>query len=169
MQKLSICLSLLLVLGTGQLYATDYHVAKTGNDNNDGSEASPFLTIGKAASIALAGDVVIIHEGTYEENLRPANSGTAGNPITFRANGEDRVILTAMQALSGWEADGNGIFKTPVDWNLGQENFVMNGATAMDLARWPNNTDGNPFTLNSLRNDGGSPGETELNAFLTDA
>ncbi|SEQ90694.1 right-handed parallel beta-helix repeat-containing protein [Neolewinella agarilytica] len=151
------------------LSAAEYHVSKTGSDDNDGTAAAPFLTIGKAAGLAVAGDIVIIHEGTYEEMLRPANSGSPGNPITFRAAGEDRVILTAMQALNGFTADGNSRFKTTIDWDLKQENFVMNGATAMDLARWPDNTDGNPFTLNSLRNDSGSPGETEFNAFLTDS
>ncbi|WP_289046395.1 fibronectin type III domain-containing protein [uncultured Olleya sp.] len=38
----------------------------------------------------------------------------------------------------------------------------------MDLARWPNNTDGDRFTLNSLRNEGGSQDEVSINAFLTD-
>lgn len=151
------------------LGAVEYHVAKTGDDNNAGTMEAPFLTIGKAASLAQAGDVVVIHEGTYEEGLRPANSGTEGNPIVFKSFEKDRVVLTAMQALVGFTADGGDIYKVAVDWDLGQENFVMNGATAMDLARWPNNTDGDPFTLNSLRNDGGSPGETATNAFLTDA
>lgn len=43
----------------------------------------------------------------------------------------------------------------------------MNGNVAMDLARWPNNTDGNPFTLNSLRNDGGSGQNISNGAYLT--
>ncbi|MEM9527935.1 MAG: right-handed parallel beta-helix repeat-containing protein [Bacteroidota bacterium] len=152
-----------------QLGAVEYHVAKTGDDNNAGTVEAPFLTISKAASLAQAGDVVFIHEGTYEESLRPANSGSAGNPIIFKSFERDKVVLTAMQALSGFSLDAGDIYKVSVDWDLGQENFVMNGATAMDLARWPNNTDGDPFTLNSLRNDGGSPGETETNAFLTDS
>ena len=151
------------------LTATDYHVAKTGDDANDGSEATPFLTIAKASAVAVAGDVINIHAGTYEETIRPANSGSEGSPIVYRAVDGDRVIVTAMQALSGFEPDGGDIYKVTIGWDLEQENFVMNGSTAMDLARWPNNTDGDPFTLNHLRNDGGSPGSTELNAFLTDA
>ena len=161
---------LVLLLGLSALLpATEYHVAKTGSDANDGSAAAPFLTVAKAASIAVAGDVVVIHEGTYEEMLRPANNGTAAAPIVFRSAGEDRVILTAMQALTGFELDEGDIYKKTVDWDLGQENFVMNGSTAMDLARWPNNDDGDPFTRNHLRNDGGSNGDVERNAFLTDS
>ncbi len=169
MHKLSSYFLAFFILFSYSLLATEYHVSKTGSDDNDGTVIAPFLTIAKAAGIAVAGDIVIIHAGTYEEMLRPANSGSPGSPITFRAAGEDRVILTAMQALNGFTADGNNRFKTSIDWDLKQENFVMNGATAMDLARWPDNTDGNPFTLNSLRNDNGSPGETEFNAFLTDS
>ena len=49
--------------------ATDYHVAKTGNDTTgSGSEALPFLTIQKASYIALTdGDRVIVHAGRYTE------------------------------------------------------------------------------------------------------
>lgn len=163
-------LPLLLFLLTASLPATDYHVAKTGDDANPGTAAAPFLTLGRAAALAGPGDVVFIHEGTYEETLRPARSGTATAPVVFRAAANERVIITAMQALpaAGWRVDRGGVFYQTVDWDLGQDNFVMHRATALDLARWPNNTDGDPFTLNSRRNDGGSPGSTERGAFLTD-
>ncbi len=146
--------------------AQEYYVAKDGNDANDGTMENPFLTIGKAAEVAVAGDVVFIREGTYEETLTPANSGTAGNPIIFQSFPNEKVIITAMQALSGWTNDQGNIYRTTVDWNLGQKNFVMHEQTALDLARWPNNTDGDPFTQNSLRNTGGSGPEVDANAFL---
>lgn len=145
---------------------TEYFVAKDGDDANTGEVDSPFLTISKAASVANAGDVVTISEGTYEETLTPANSGVDGNPIVFQAAAGEKVIITAMQSLSGWTQDAGSVYKTTVDWDLEQDNFVMNGDVACDLARWPNNTDGNPFTLNSKRNTGGS-GKDEINAYLT--
>ena len=37
-----------------------YHVSKTGNNKNDGSAASPFLTISRAAKVAMEGDTVIV-------------------------------------------------------------------------------------------------------------
>jgi len=169
MKKRPLFSLLLLTIFAFTMSATEYHVSKDGDDSNEGSETSPFLTVSKAAELAIAGDVVIIHEGTYEETLRPANSGEVDAPIVFRSAQGERVILTAMQALSGFELDGGDIYKTAVDWDLGQENFVMNASTAMDLARWPNNDDGDPFSLNSKRNDGGSPAETERDAFLTDS
>jgi len=43
-----------------------YYVAKLGgSDSNNGSPAYPFLTIQKAASIAVVGDTVNITGGTY--------------------------------------------------------------------------------------------------------
>ncbi len=158
---------LLIMLFSFNLYAKDIYVAKDGNDNNPGTAAKPYKTIAKASSVAQAGDVIIIGEGTYEEIIRPARSGVAGRPITYTAKNGEKVIISAMQALSGWQKDRGSIYKTKVSWDLGQENFVMNGSTAMDLARWPNNVDGKPFTLNSLRNDGGSGSNVVNGAYLT--
>lgn len=57
--------SLLMTAGGFIAMAKDIHVATTGNDANDGSEASPLLTIHKAVDIVEAGDRILIHEGTY--------------------------------------------------------------------------------------------------------
>ncbi|WP_152286209.1 T9SS type A sorting domain-containing protein [Flavicella marina] len=148
-------------------YSRDIYVAKTGNDSNPGTEASPYLTITKAANVAVAGDVVYIKEGTYEETLTPANSGSAGNPIIFQSYPGDRVIVSAMQSLSGWTQDSGSIYKTTIPFNtLGQENFVMYNETACDLARWPNKTDDNPFNLETRRNTGGSGSDVIVDAYL---
>lgn len=146
--------------------AQHYYVSKVGDDANVGSEDSPFLTIAKAASMVKAGDVVTIKEGTYEETLAPASSGTAEKPIVFQAAAGEKVILTAMQEVGDWELDEGSVYKTTVDWSLGQNNFVMNGADACQLARWPNKTDKDPFVLNSLRNTGGTDGSVVSNARL---
>ena len=159
---------LLLIVSFSNAFAKNIYVSKTGNDNNSGTQAAPYLTISKAASVAVAGDIVFIGGGTYEETLKPANSGQNGTPITFQSLPGEKVIITAMQALKGWTSDGNGIWKTTTNWDLGQRNFVMRGTTVLDLARWPNNTDGDRFTLNSVRNDGGSEAGVDANAFLTD-
>ncbi len=146
----------MLLIFTCSIYSNDIYVSKNGNDTNPGTIDKPYKTIAKASSVAQPGDVVIIGEGTYEEIIKPARSGIAGRPITYTSKAGEKVIISAMQALSGWQKDKGNIYKIKVNWDLGQENFVLNGNTAMDLARWPNNTDGKPFTLNSLRNDGGS-------------
>ena len=61
MKKLMLILA--LALCAGGLQAREYHVAKTGSDTNDGSAASPFLTISKAAMVLKTGDTVTVHAG----------------------------------------------------------------------------------------------------------
>ena len=60
-----------------------YHVSKDGNDDNNGSEVAPFLTIGKASQTAEAGDTVLIDKGIYREFVRPTNSGKADQMIVY--------------------------------------------------------------------------------------
>ncbi len=168
MNKLPLVLFLFLLGTVSVAFSQNLYVSKSGNDTNPGTEALPFLTIGKAASIAQAGTTVFIREGTYEELLEPTYSGTAGNPIVFRSYAGERVVITAMQALSNWTLDSGSIYKTTVPFtSLDQENFVLNGDTALDLARWPNNVDGLPFTLDSNRNTGGTAGSVSVGAHLT--
>ncbi|WP_347840728.1 T9SS type A sorting domain-containing protein [uncultured Draconibacterium sp.] len=145
----------------------NYYVSKDGDDGNNGAFETPFLTISKAAAAAGAGDTVFIREGNYEETLSPTNSGLPGFPVVFTSYPGEKVVISAMQALNNWQADEGSIYKTSVDWSLGQENFVMHETTALDLARWPNNTDGDVFTPNSKRNTGGSNGDVIINAYLT--
>ena len=145
---------------------TNYFVSKSGDDANHGSQEKPFLTISKAASVAKAGDVVTIHEGTYEETLVPVNSGTHDKPIIFKGADGEKVIITAMQSVNGWMHDEGSIYKTTIDWSLGQNNFIMNGEEACQLARWPNKTSKDPFVLNSLRNTGGTDGSVVKGARL---
>ncbi len=73
-----------------------YFVAKDGSDDKDGkTEATAFKSIFKAITVAKAGDVVFIREGSYhEENiLRFETSGTKDKPITFMSYpGEQATI-----------------------------------------------------------------------------
>lgn len=88
MKKLSLFVLFLIFYST--LHAKVIHVAVNGSDTNDGSEAMPFLTVSKAAQLALAGDTVIIHEGTYsfhreiEAILRVYDLGWNKEYIWFR-------------------------------------------------------------------------------------
>lgn len=70
-----------------------YYVSTTGNDSNAGTEASPFRTIGKAASVVAAGSTVYVKAGTYNEEIDLFTSGTENNYITFRPYGSDIVTI----------------------------------------------------------------------------
>ncbi len=152
-----------------KVYGKDIYVAKDGDDSNLGTMESPYLTIGKAAAEAVAGDIVFIREGTYEEILAPVNSGDPGNPIIFQSYPGEKVIISAMESLSGWTQDSGSIYKTTIPFSsLGQGNFVMHEERALDLARWPNKTSEDPFELGTLRNTGGSDSNTSSGAYLTE-
>ena len=70
----------------------EYHVAKTGSDQNIGTLQSPFLTINKAASIAMPGDIVIVHEGIYREWVKPKNKGLSNKRrIIYQAADGEKV------------------------------------------------------------------------------
>ena len=108
MSSLRICLMLALVLAlVGPAAATDYYVAQNqpgAADSNPGTEAQPWLTLGKAAGAAVAGDTVWIRAGLYQETLAPQNSGTKEKPITFQAFGDDPVFISSPTLLvTGWK------------------------------------------------------------------
>ena len=64
-----------------------YYVAMGGSDSNPGSVDRPWRTIQKAANTMGAGDVCVALGGAYGERVRVSKSGSAGAPITFRADG----------------------------------------------------------------------------------
>ncbi len=80
-------------LGSG-LLAADLYVSPTGNNLADGSSATPFKTIQRAATQAEAGDTVWVRAGVYAERVSLVGKvGTADRPITIRSvRGESAVI-----------------------------------------------------------------------------
>ena len=71
-----------------------YYVATTGSDTHAGTSVAPFRTINKAAQVAVAGDVVTIRNGTYQESIVVRNSGASDKPIVFQAENRGGVLLT---------------------------------------------------------------------------
>lgn len=67
-----------------QVEAATYYVATTGSNSNDGlSEATPWLTVAKAASTMVAGDTTYVRGGTYNTTgeIRFSRTGTSTAPI----------------------------------------------------------------------------------------
>lgn len=79
--------------------ATVYHVSTSGADAASGSSASPWRTLARANSVAVAGDVVIVHAGEYTDGICPANNGAAGNPITFQVAPGQHVVLNSVTGV----------------------------------------------------------------------
>jgi copper-binding protein NosD/List-Bact-rpt repeat protein len=62
-----------------------FYVDPAGNDSAAGSITNPWRSLQKAADTVRAGDLVIVHAGHYA-GLYLTTSGTATDPITFRAD-----------------------------------------------------------------------------------
>jgi hypothetical protein len=101
-----------------------YHVSKSGNDKNIGSVEQPFLTINRAATVALPGDTVIVHEGEYREWVDPKRGGLSeSNRITYSAAEGERVVIKGSETVSNWERVDGTVWKKVLpnsvfgDWN----------------------------------------------------
>ena len=57
-----------------------YYVNAKAKRNGNGSKASPFKTINQAASIARAGDEVLVAPGIYREQVIPKAGGCGDEP-----------------------------------------------------------------------------------------
>lgn len=122
--------------------ANVYYVAQTENasDSNDGSINAPFKTLARAAEEAEAGDTVIIKKGIYRETLSPENSGTAANPITFRAAEGEEVIISANDELGGFTPYKDNIYTASMEWDMGAgKNQLFINGKSMTEARYPDN------------------------------
>ena len=57
------------------------------SDSGSGTSTVPYCTIGKGASVAVAGQTVeVVKASVYSEQVTPAHSGTSGSPIVFKAD-----------------------------------------------------------------------------------
>lgn len=123
------------------LYAADFYVVSPplGADNNPGTFEAPFATISKAASVLQPGDVCYIRGGIYGEQIKPANSGTAGMPVKFTAYNSENVYVTGTATVPKhrWQPYKNGIVKADVS-DLGSISQVFHDWIRMDVARFPN-------------------------------
>lgn len=81
--------------------STSYFVKTSGNNSNNGSEKSPFLTIDRGLDAANPGDSVIVGKGTYAEVVSTKKAGTANAKIILRAvKGEEVKVGTKGKVLN---------------------------------------------------------------------
>ncbi|WP_078549721.1 right-handed parallel beta-helix repeat-containing protein [Litchfieldia alkalitelluris] len=93
--------------------AFEYHVAKNGSDLGEGTKEKPFLTINKAASVAAAGDTVIVHEGVYREWVKPKYSGLSNlRRITYQAADGEKAVIKGSEQIQDWQLLEGTVWKT---------------------------------------------------------
>ncbi len=90
----------------------EYHVAKTGSDQGQGTLTNPFLTINRAASVAVAGDTITVHEGEYREWVKPKQKGLSDKRrIVYQAAEGEKVIIKGSEHIKDWEHVQDHVWK----------------------------------------------------------
>ena len=130
---------------------TYYVSINNGDDSNAGTKDAPFKTIQHAADLMQPGDVCMIREGVYPEEVKLKNSGEAGARLTFTNYPGETVTVSGCDPITGWTADKNGIYKAPMGWSLslqhdGDQNQLFADGELMYEARYPNVQPGDTLT-----------------------
>ncbi|MFA5104310.1 MAG: fibronectin type III domain-containing protein [Candidatus Margulisiibacteriota bacterium] len=136
-------------IGLGGTYYVD---SSAGNDNNDGSQGTPWKTINEVNnSTFVPGASVLFKRGReWREQLTVINSGSGVSPIIFGSYGSgEKPIINGAVAVSPWQQVGSSnIYTSPL---AGQPDMVFFGgirgtaaASAVELTQdkqwfWDNN------------------------------
>lgn len=112
-----------LILSTTLSHAATYHVSPTGNDNNPGTNSSPFKTINKGVATMSPGDTLSVAAGTYPSFI-VSKSGTSSAPLTINGSSAKINATTAFAILlSGSHIKVSG-FET---YNSESHSVLING------------------------------------------
>ena len=98
-----------------------YYVNAKAKTDGTGSKTSPFKTINEAASVARAGDEVIVAPGVYREQVVPRFGGTKDQRIIYRSEKPRGAVITGSEVAKGWKK-----FKGDV-WTLKVDNGIFGG------------------------------------------
>lgn len=103
------------------------YVAPNGDDANPGTRAKPFATLGRArdeirrrkvAKTQQGPVTVFLRGGVYRASktieFTPEDSGTAEAPITYRAFGRERPIISGGRPITGWRKGEGAIWRADV-------------------------------------------------------
>ncbi len=109
--------------GTGKVY----YVSVTGSDTNPGTRTLPFRHVSRGAAVAVAGDTVVVMDGTYDnEGVVAPNyvvnltaSGMPTDRITFMAEHRGKAVLDSMNTSTTTTCNGASAY-----FNLGNVSYV---------------------------------------------
>jgi len=108
--------------------ATLYVDVVNGNDNNPGTQALPFKTIGKSVGVAEAnnqtgiGTHVYVNPGLYRENIDlQATEKDTLLPETYEAVTPGTVLISGADPYTNWTqySQNSSIYSTPWTYNFG--------------------------------------------------
>ncbi len=112
-----------------------YVSATSGNDLNNGTITSPFLTIAQAMTTVTTGDTVYLRAGTYRETVNITTPS-----ITISGYQTEQAIISGTDATNlSWTSttvNGKSVYVAPYNGSYFEQLF-FNGKP-MVQARWPN-------------------------------
>ncbi len=117
MKKTAFSLIFFLIIVSNSFSATYYVSFSSGLDTYNGSISSPFKTITKAVTVAVAGDIIYLRGGThvYTAKITLSKNGTAANRFSLLAYpGDARPILD----FSGLPAATRGVQLSGTYWTI---------------------------------------------------
>jgi hypothetical protein len=100
-------IALAVALTGGVTFGAEYFLAPDGDDANEGSREAPWRSIDRANEALEPGDTAVFLPGEYAGTIRPATSGTAGAPITYRSAEHRAARLIPVQSAEIIRLDGH--------------------------------------------------------------
>lgn len=139
----------------GTNYCEDYNASSRACGDGD---KKVYKSLASAASIAIAGDIVEIRGGSYNESLNPGNSGNSSSPITFRAYNNENAIIT-------------GSSLTPAIDISDRSYLILEGLEVTNVRRWlyAVNSHHNIIRNNSFSGANDSGGSSKTGLFFQEA
>lgn len=119
--------------GATQAFATNYYVATSGNDANNGTQSwTAFKTIKKAVEVAKGGDVIRVESGTYSDAFDVVGIQNSSATLEFRADypgnavisGRVRVINSNNITFTGFDFEGPD--ERPMIWSGSYDGLLIN-------------------------------------------
>lgn len=126
------------------LHGAKFFVSPDGCDTAQGTESAPFKTIERARDAArpFCGRQpvnVFLRGGTYSIDqtieFDTRDSGTAENPVVYKAFPGERPVISGGVRLTGWRPEGNVIWKARTE-GLEFRQLYVDGRKA-PRSRWP--------------------------------
>src|SRR5262245_7686526 len=116
-------MALLSLLALTAARAATYYVTTIGSDANPGTQAQPFLTIGRGLSTAANGDTILVAGGTYYETIIWNNKS-----VTLRGAGPGQSIIDTSRSGGGCHTLANVPFDGIIDgFTIRQSGMCITG------------------------------------------